>query len=199
MKFPDNLLFRRLHSFMGALPLGFFLVFHLYENSFALQGQAVYDGRVQSLRGLPYLHVLEVAFIYIPLLYHSLYGLYIWYTGENNYPRYGYARNGLYTLQRVTGLAAFVFVWYHIYDQRLLPYPSYYTVFASLMRPEVLALYFIGVAAASFHLFLGLWNASIKWGIAIGERAQGTLLAVCTAAGLGLVFVGLRALTGFMR
>ena len=199
MDLSDNLFWRRLHSFMGALPLGFFLVFHLYENSYGLSGQEVYDGHVQGLRSLPYLHVLEAAFIYIPLLYHSLYGLYIWYTGKNNFPHYSYARNGLYTLQRVTGLTAFVFVWYHIYDQRLLPYPSYYTVFASLTNTAVLVLYFVGVAAVALHLFLGLWNVSVKWGVAIGEKAQRTLLAGFALAGMGLAFMGLRALTGFMR
>ena len=199
MLLSDNLFLRRLHSLTGALPLGFFLVFHLYENSFGLSGQEVYDAHVLGLRHLPYLHTIEAVFIYMPLLYHSFYGLYIWYTGRNNYPHYGYARNGLYALQRVTGLTALVFVWYHIYDQRLLPYPSYYTVYASLTHTPVMVLYFVGVAAVALHLFLGLWNVSVKWGVAIGEKAQRTLLAGFALAGLGLVFVGLRALTGFMR
>jgi len=198
MPVSDNLFWRRLHSFTGALPLGVFLVFHLYENTYSLAGYEVYDGHVRALRQLPYLHIIEATLIFAPLLYHSMYGLYVWYTGKNNYLRYPYARNGVYTLQRVTGLITFVFVYYHIYDQRLLPYPSFYTVSASLMDAPTLVIYFVGVSAAAVHLFIGLWNVSIKWGIAIGARAQRVILAACVLAGLGLVAVGLRALTGFM-
>jgi len=199
MPISDNLFWRRLHSFTGAFPLGIFLLFHLYENSYSLAGADVYNEHVQGLRSMPYLLFIEVVAIYIPLLYHSLYGVYIWYTGENNFPRYMYARNGLYLLQRVTGLIALVFVFYHIYDQRFLPLPSFFTVQDSIGSPAVLAIYFIGIASVAYHFFNGVWNFTVKWGIAVGERAQKTILAVCTALGLGLVFVGLRALAGFMR
>jgi succinate dehydrogenase / fumarate reductase cytochrome b subunit len=199
MPMTDNLFWRRLHSFMGVLPLGVFLLFHLYENSYSLTGPIAYDGHVRDLRSLPYLHFLEITFIYIPLLYHSLYGLYIWYTGKNNFPQYGYARNGLYTLQRLTGLIAFIFVYYHIYDQRLQAAPGFVTVEESIGHPVVFIIYFIGIAAVAFHLWSGVWNSLVKWGVIIGKGAQRAILALCMVLGLGLIFVGLRALTGFMR
>jgi succinate dehydrogenase / fumarate reductase cytochrome b subunit len=195
----DNLFWRRLHSFMGVLPLGVFLMFHLYENSYSIAGQAAYDGHVRGLRSLPYLHVLEVLFIYIPLVYHSMYGLYIWYTGKNNFPQYDYARNGLYTVQRITGLVAFIFIYFHIYDQRLNPAPGFASVKASIGHPIVFIIYFIGIAAVAFHFGSGVWNALVKWGVAIGKNAQRVILCACMVLGVGLIFVGLRALTGFMR
>ncbi|HEX9860872.1 MAG TPA: succinate dehydrogenase, partial [Nitrospirota bacterium] len=70
MRLSDNLFFRRLHSLTGAVPLGAFLVFHLYANSFSLSGPAAYDEHVRFLRSLPYLHVLEWGLIFLPLLYH---------------------------------------------------------------------------------------------------------------------------------
>lgn len=198
MRLSDNLLFRRLHSLAGALPLGAFLVFHLYANSFSLSGPGPYDAHVRFLRGLPYLHFLEWALIFIPLLYHSLYGLYIWYTGVNNFPQYNYARNGMYLLQRLTGIIALVFVVYHIADQRLLPAPSFLTVKNSITNPAVFIIYFIGTVSVAWHFFHGLWNVSVKWGVAIGPKAQRTVLAVCSALGICLAVVGLRALTGFL-
>lgn len=198
MSLTDSLALRRLHSFTGALPLGAFVVFHLYANSFSLAGPGLYDEHVRFLRSLPYLHALEWALIFLPLGYHALYGLYVWYTGENNFPQYAYTRNGLYTLQRLTGLVALAFVIYHIIDQRLLPAPSFMTVRASISSPAVFILYFVGTAAVAWHLMNGLWNFTVKWGIAVGAAAQRTLLIAFSVLGAGLVFVGVRALTGFM-
>ncbi len=199
MRLTDNLFLRRLHSLTGALLLGAFLVFHIYANSYGLEGAGPYDEHVAALRSLPYLHVMEWAFIFLPLIYHAVYGLGIWYTGENNFPQYAYARNALYFLQRVTGFIALVFVVYHIYDQRLLPQPSYQTVNLSISKPAVFVLYFVGTAAAAWHLMNGLWNVTVKWGVAKGMRAQMTLLYVFSALGAGLVYIGVRALTGFIR
>jgi len=198
MPMTDNLFWRRLHSFMGVMPLGAFLVFHLYENSHSLSGPVVYDRMVMDLRAMPYLNLLEIVFIYIPLLYHSLYGLYVWYTGKNNFPQYGYARNGLYTVQRYTGIVAFVFIWYHVYDQRLLAAPGFGTVRLSIGHPAVFIIYFVGIASVAFHFFNGVWNALIKWGITVGKKSQRLSLGACAVMGLGLIFVGLRALAGFM-
>ena len=199
MRISDNLFWRRLHSFTGIAPLGGFLLFHLYTNSFSLNGAAAYDVQVRPLRQLPYILAIEVAVIFTPLLYHSLYGLYVWFTSKANVQRYCYARNWLYTMQRVTGLIAFAFIAYHIYDQRLKPAPSFANVANSIANPWVLALYIIGIAAVSWHMFNGVWNALIKWGVTIGERAQKASLYAFSAMGVGLVYMGLRALTAFLK
>ena len=198
MALNDNLFWRRLHSFAGAAPLGGFLVFHLYENSYAILSPSTYDEHVRALRSLPYLHVMEVSLIFTPLAFHSLYGLYVWYTGKNNFPLQPYARNGLYLMQRLTGLVALVFICYHIYDQRLQPMPSFSSVATSVSDKAVLLLYAVGIAACALHLFNGLWNALVKWGVTIGARSQQAALAGCSLLGVGLVVVGLRALKAFM-
>ena len=199
MRISDNLFWRRLHSFTGFAALGGYLLFHLYTNSWSLGGAASYDAHIKPLRQMPYLIGIEIFFIFLPLAYHSLYGLYVWYTGKSNALRYGYARNWLYTMQRVTGLVVLVFVVYHIYDQRLQAEPSFMTVQSSISNPTVLILYVLGVAAAAWHMFNGLWNALIKWGVTIGARAQRISLALFSVMGAGLIYMGLRALAGFMR
>ena len=199
MRISDNLFWRRLHSFTGIAPLGGFLLFHLYTNSYSLNGAAAYDVQVRPLRQLPYILAIEIGCIFAPLLYHSLYGLYVWFTSKANVPQYNYARNWLYTMQRVTGLIAFAFIAYHIYDQRLKPAPSFANVANSIVDPWVLALYIVGITAVSWHMFNGVWNSLIKWGVTIGPTSQKASLYVFSAMGVGLVYMGLRALSGFIR
>jgi len=194
----DNLFLRRLHSFTGAIPLGAYLLFHLYANSFALNGAASYDEHVRPLRSLPYLYVIASVFIFLPLIYHAGYGLYIWYTGEFNGLQYRYYRNWVYMKQRSTGLIVLVFVCYHIYDQVFRPDVSFANVAGSLSHPAVLALYVLGVSSAAWHFFSGLWSVLIKWGVTLGERSQRATLVVCSVLGIGLIVVGIRALLAFI-
>ena len=46
---------RRLHSLAGILPVGVFLIEHLYLNSYALKGPAAYNKVVGTMQGIPYL------------------------------------------------------------------------------------------------------------------------------------------------
>jgi succinate dehydrogenase / fumarate reductase cytochrome b subunit len=55
---------------------------------------------VKFLTGLPFTFLLELFFIYIPLAYHALYGIYIWYRGEGNVSDYSWTGNWLYTWLR---------------------------------------------------------------------------------------------------
>src|SRR6516162_2015084 len=73
---------RRLHSLSGIVPVGAFLVEHFISNAFATNGPHAYAEQVKFLTGLPFVPVLEIVGIYIPLLYHSLYGFHIWFKGE---------------------------------------------------------------------------------------------------------------------
>src|SRR5215813_4977979 len=72
-----SFLLRKLHSLSGIVPIGAFLVEHLVSNFEALKGPAAYAAQVKFLNGLPFVRVLEWAFIFLPLLYHGLYGVYI--------------------------------------------------------------------------------------------------------------------------
>lgn len=199
MGLSDNFFWRRLHSFMGFGPLGAFLVFHLYQNSYSLLGAAAYDAQVRPLRNLPYLNAIEIAVIFAPLAYHAFYGLYIWYTGQSNAFQYFYYRNLLYTKQRVSGLIALAFITFHVFDQRFRPEVAFANVSGSLSHPAVLVFYILGVAAVAWHFGMGVWNAFIKWGVTVGKRAQKVSLYVFSTLGVGLIIVGLRALAGFMR
>ena len=63
---------RRLHSLSGIVPIGAFLIEHFISNSEATKGVQAYNDQVKFLTSLPFVHVLEWVFIFLPLLYHCL-------------------------------------------------------------------------------------------------------------------------------
>ena len=109
---------RRLHSLSGIVPIGAFLIEHFISNSEATKGVQAYNDQVKFLTSLPFVHVLEWVFIFLPLLYHGIYGLYIWYKGDSNVGEYPWTGNWLYTSQRWTGIIAFIYIAYHTYYMR---------------------------------------------------------------------------------
>ena len=46
------------------------------------------------------MRVLEWVFIFLPILYHGLYGVYIWLRGKSNVVYYPWAGNWMYVAQR---------------------------------------------------------------------------------------------------
>ena len=68
---------RKLHSFAGVIPLGIFLCFHMLVNYSANWGSAPYNTVGTFLAHMPYKIVLETFIIFLPLLFHALYGVYL--------------------------------------------------------------------------------------------------------------------------
>src|SRR6266849_4779984 len=82
---------RRLHSLSGLVPIGLFLCYHIYENMTALRGPEAYNEMVNHVNALlprQYFYALELVAIIGPLLFHSLYGIYIASTGQSNVNAY---------------------------------------------------------------------------------------------------------------
>ena len=104
----------KLHSLTGIIPIGAFLVIHLSINSLRTVGVLPYQLSIDILNNIPFLILIEIAFSYIPLFFHSLMGIYVVHIGQTNAFRYRHKRNWLYTLQRLTGAITFVFLIYHM-------------------------------------------------------------------------------------
>ena len=101
---PDSSYFlRKLHSLSGVIPVGAFLAEHFWSNSTALVGARQYDETSQTLQTIPFRIFVEWAFIFLPILYHGGYGVYIWLRGRSNVSQYPWVKNWLFTLQRYTG------------------------------------------------------------------------------------------------
>lgn len=195
---------RKLHSLFGVIPVGVFLLWHLFANSVALSGPQAYDRLVETMRHLPYLPAIEALFIYLPLGLHALYGLFATFRARNNLGSYPYLRNFYFLLQRVTGLITFAFLGYHIYLFRLSELfgrerVSFELVRESLQSPPVLAFHLVGVVSAAFHLANGLWLFAVNWGLVPGPRAQRQLTRALELFFVLLSAVGLNALRAFLR
>ena len=210
-------LFRRLHSLTGLVPIGAYMCVHLAVNASVIEDAATFQKNVyqiHSLGGL--LPLVEWAFIFLPILFHGIFGVLIFLSGVSNTGNYPYAENYRYTLQRATGLIALLFVLWHVFHMhgwfhaqwwldgvaepyggaQFRPYNAASTAGAALQGVAVIALYLIGVLACVFHLANGIWTAGITWGIWTSPGAQRRMWRICAAFGLVLAIVGTGALFG---
>jgi len=170
---------RRLHSLSGIVPVGAFLVEHFISNAFATRGPHAYADQVKFLSGLPFVLFLEIFGIYVPLLYHSLYGFYIWWRGESNVSDYPWAGNFMYSAQRWTGAIAFAYIIWHTYTMRFTGIhlltenqAAFHKVQMELQSMWAASFYVIGIIAASWHFAYGLYLFAAKWGITVSERSR---------------------------
>ena len=171
---------RKLHSLLGVIPLGAFLIEHMITNFEAFNsGSEGFQAAVEWLNSLPLLLFLEIFLIWIPLLYHGVYGLYVAYQARHNVTNFGYFRNWMFLLQRVTGVITFVFVVWHFYDLRFqvalgnMEHQDFGARMHELANdPIFFAVYMIGIVAACFHFANGMWSFLVSWGFTIGPRAQ---------------------------
>ena len=200
-----SFLLRRLHSLTGIVPVGAFLFEHiLISNSTAISGPAAYARQVSFLGNLPLVFFLELFGIWMPIAFHGLYGFYIWYRGDGNTVAYPWTGNWMYTAQRWTGGIAFAYIVWHTWTMRFTgidlhenPMASFAKVQNEVQNPWLMALYVIGLIAASWHFAYGIWLFAAKWGITPGEKAQQRFLKVCVAFFLLLSVVGLVSLYTF--
>ncbi len=188
-----SFLWRRLHSLSGIFPIGAFIVEHFISNAFATNGGAAYNENVRFLTGLPFVLWLEIVFIYIPILFHGGYGLWIWWRGDANVTDYPWAGNWMYTLQRWTGIVAFIYIGYHTWTMRfsgahILTHSdiAFAKVWSELQNPWVVAFYFVGLTCASWHFAYGIWLFAAKWGITLSAGARRKFGVICLVIGLAL-------------
>lgn len=194
---------RRVHSLLGIIPIGLFLLEHMFTNSFALQGPEAFNRAVEILQSIPYLPIVEIILIFLPITIHALYGLWITYVSGSSILTYRYVHNWFFFLQRVTALITIAFLIWHVWVLRISSIltgtkVSFATMTALLSNHYVFALYSIGLLAAIFHFSNGIWTFLISWGLTIGEKSQkigfylvGVVFAVISLAGINslLAFV----------
>ncbi len=194
-------LWRRLHSLSGIVPIGAFLVEHIVSNFETWNGPLAYAQQVKFLNSLPLVRILEWAFIFIPLAFHALYGVWIAFRGRASVNVYPWAGNWGYLMQRVTGIIALLYIGYHVWTQRFSgvslpenPAYAFHKVQVELSNPIILAVYVIAMIATCWHFAYGIWLFTAKWGITPGNEARKKFGYVCAAGGAALCFLGLIAI-----
>lgn len=211
-------LVRRLHSLSGLIPIGVFLCVHLITNATILapgEPGAEFQTAVERIHALgPLLVPVEIVGIFLPLLFHILIGVQIWFTSQPNSQTYRFGPNIRYRLQRATGVIAFIFILFHVWQMHWLgerlggggfalhgpdgePTGALTTALQIQQNFWIVPIYAAGVLACVFHLANGVWTSLITWGITIRPRTQRLSGYICTGFGILLSLVGLGALSGF--
>ena len=203
---------RKLHQLSGIVPLGLFLLEHFYTNSKALAGEASFNEAVKDLQSIPYILLVEIGGIFIPLIYHAVYGLVITWEARPNNLAYPYPRNWFYLIQRITGIILFFFITFHVLNFRFGMIPNLNNISVA-HKPElafdivagefrmvpIFLVYMVGIISTVWHFANGIWLFLVDWGITIGERAQRLTGYACIAFGVVLLLVGINAAVAFVR
>jgi succinate dehydrogenase / fumarate reductase cytochrome b subunit len=212
IRISKTFLLRKLHQLTGIVPLGAFFFVHMFTNSKAMSGKKVFNDAVADIHHIPYLLFVEIFGIFLPLAFHSIYGVFISAEARNNVFNYGYARNWFYFFQRATGIFLFLFLLFHILNLRFGMIPGLNTtpiagnadkafdiVSAEFAIPWIMILYILGIAATAWHLAYGFFLFAVDWGIVIGEKSQRYLLYGSIGLAAFLFFVGTNAAVAFVR
>lgn len=199
VKTDHSFLLRKLHSLSGIIPVGAYLVDHLWSNSYSLVGEMNYNVQSRDLQTVPWRLPLEIAIIWLPIAYHAFYGFYIWSRGKSNVSAYPWVGNRMFTLQRWTGLLAFLFIGWHLYDERFSTHgmSTYTDVYNSMQNVWFFIFYLVGVTACCVHFGVGIWNFLCKWGLAATKSSQRAAGWLGVAVAAVLVIMSLTIIISF--
>lgn len=209
-----DFLIRRLHSLSGLVPVGAYMCVHLLTNASLIGGASVFQNNVFTIHSLPLLPVIEWTFIFLPIIFHAVAGVWISRNAKSNLQQYRLAGNRRYTWQRITAYIAIVFIFTHVFHlhgwfqnewwlksiaeplgmAKFRPYnaaSSLATALSGFLWP---VFYTIGVLACTFHLANGIWTAGITWGVWLTPKSQRRASVACTLFGLLIGAAGLSSL-----
>jgi succinate dehydrogenase / fumarate reductase cytochrome b subunit len=200
-----HFVYRRIHSLVGVVPLGTFLVFHFWFHAHSWLGATAYDQKLAELYASPFKNAFAWVTVYLPLIYHSVYGLFITREAGPNFLAYGWFRNWMYTLQRASGIGLLLFIPAHLVKARFAHvfFPgeqmSFHHMADGYTHLLTVLVYVAGILGAAFHLGNGVFTFGITWGLWTGERAQRRAAACSVILFLILAGMGFWAMAGFFR
>jgi succinate dehydrogenase / fumarate reductase cytochrome b subunit len=186
----------------------------MFTNAKAMNGDKIFNEAVADIHHLPFLLFIEIFGIFLPLLFHSVYGVFISAESRVNVFNYGYGRNWLYFFQRATGIFLFFFIIFHLLHFRFGLFEgfgltdiavsgnadrAFEIVSQDFQVLWVLIFYILGVGATAWHLGYGLFLFAVDWGLVIGEKAQKYALYACAFIAISLFAVGTNAAFSFIR
>ena len=134
MGISSTFIWRRVHSLMG-----FWLVIYIFEHLLVNSQAAIWLSEngsgfirmVNTLESLPYLHVIEILLIGIPLAVHAIWGITRIFTSKINLapsngakPSLKYNRNIAYTLQRYSSWILLFGIIGHVAQMRFINDPK---------------------------------------------------------------------------
>src|SRR5699024_10578476 len=129
-------------------------------------------------------------------------GVYIVFVAKNNTKRYGFFRNWLFFLQRVTGIITLIFIAWHVWQTILQVAISgaevnYQIMEYSLTSPCFFWFYISSVIAVVFVLANWLWSFCVCWAIAPSPRAQKIVTYATVVVFFVVSYIGIRTIIQF--
>lgn len=140
----------KLFSLAGIVPLGIYVVLHLYHNLTSLDGAEAFNRHLLDSRSLPFIVPITILVIWVPIVFHGLYGLFAVKKSRPNLIRFPFFENLKYVLQRLSGIGLLLFIPAHIYKTRIEPTLSntsldFNHMVEGLSEPLTLAVYLLGI------------------------------------------------------
>jgi succinate dehydrogenase / fumarate reductase cytochrome b subunit len=194
----------KLFSLAGILPIGIYVILHLYNNLRSLSGEESFNQHLANSRMLPLIVPLTILVIWVPIAFHGLYGLFAMKKSRPNLGRFPFFENLKYIVQRLSGIGLLLFIPAHIYKTKFEPAMEGHALDFSHMaeglhEPLTLTIYVLGVLGVAYHLANGVWQFSIGWGIATTERGMKRFQALSYLLFVVLMLFGFGAIWGFIR
>jgi succinate dehydrogenase / fumarate reductase cytochrome b subunit len=207
-----HFLLRRLHSLTGII-FGGYLVVHLLVNATIAQFRTdydVYQMQVDKIHSLPLLWAIEWTFIYLPIIFHTVYGIWVTFTAQPNPKQYPYGKNIFYTLQRISAIIIVLFMIFHVFSLKygwfgpnltFDPHRASATIHRHMGEYWFITwlVYPIGIIASCYHLANGFWTAAITWGLTISANAQRRWGIACAGLFVITLIFGITALFAATR
>lgn len=183
---------RAMHSLSGVVPVGAFMLLQVWAHAKVLEGPEAHRIAVAAVHPTGWVARILIG---VPLVYHVVYGLVLTRRSRLNVSRYPLSRNWTYTLQRVTGIIALLYIGLALalawgIPADMLAQHMIGTLSQTHHGLPLLALaYLVGLCAAVFHLVVGLWMIGVRYGLASTRSSQ-------TQSGMALAVIGM-ALIGW--
>ena len=193
---------RKLHSISGLLPIGVFLFVHFGINYAAFYGEEAYNTAASMMGNLPFRYAMEVFIIFIPLLFHGIYGIVIAREAKQNIRAYRYEKNWYFYFQRISGIGVFLFLIWHVGTTRVpaaFGADVNFDMVANLVaNPVYLFFYIAGILMTTYHFSNGVRTMLITWGITVNQKSQffGKIVGVMLFVALSAI--GLTAIFAFV-
>jgi succinate dehydrogenase / fumarate reductase cytochrome b subunit len=186
----------RLGSLLSVVPLGVWVVIHLWHNLSAFVSPAEWQ---EDVTEYPHAIAMGVSFalVLVPLIWHVTWGTVRTYKERPNYPKYAYFANLKFIVQRLSavGLALFLgaHVWLAFIKPRFIEQSP--ETFADLSREmhfhmPTLVVYALGILAVAYHLANGLHTVAMGWGVVSSRAALRRTEIVVWAVFLLLLAMG---------
>ncbi|MGV1143365.1 succinate dehydrogenase [Staphylococcus aureus] len=194
---------RRIHSLLGIIPIGAFLVVHLLVNHQATQGAEAFNKASNFMVIITISNYCRI-FIYI----HSVViSRFVWYTHCIYSKRKCWTllnfRNWMFFFQRVSGILTFIFIGIHLWQTRLQKAfygkeVNYDLMHETLQHPGWAIFYIICIIAVVFHFANGLWSFLVTWGGLQSPKSQRVFTWVSLIVFLVISYIGVTAIIAFM-